>query len=163
MCCDPMFHMISLALGAFVIQFDMSLTVIVDYLQDKGFREDAGKYFICLISAGDFVGRLGFGWVTDKNYMSMPKFMCLMHILQGLSFCAMPLFSSFDSLIITVVVSGLAGGATVIMFPLLLAKYLPSLQSLAAGYISFLGGIMAFGVPPMIGNTNFKSIKVRRN
>lgn len=149
---DPMFHMISFSLAAFVVLFDFSLTVIVDYVKDKGLQEQSGKYFISMASVGDFIGRLGFGWVTDRNFMSTARFMMLLHVVQGLSFMLMPYFYTLDSIMILVVISNIAGGANVVMYPILVTKYLPSVQSLSIGCISFFGGIVQFGVPFMIGN-----------
>ncbi|KAG8172018.1 hypothetical protein JTE90_016058, partial [Oedothorax gibbosus] len=48
------------------------MTVVVDFVMDKGLREDDGKYAIAALSLGDLLGRLCFGWVTDKGYMRLP-------------------------------------------------------------------------------------------
>ncbi|KAG8200645.1 hypothetical protein JTE90_022267 [Oedothorax gibbosus] len=148
---DPMFHMISLSLGAVAMVFDPSITVIVDYITDKGLKEDVAKYFISMMAIGDLFGRMGFGWVTDKNYLSVPKFMLILQV--GLGICQMLLavFNTFDTLMVIVVLHGLLSGATLIMFPILVGKYLQSVQSLAIGFISFFSGLLAFTVPPIIG------------
>ncbi|XP_035229243.1 monocarboxylate transporter 5-like [Stegodyphus dumicola] len=148
---DPMFHMISLSLAAFAMLFDPSITVIVDYLNDKGLKEDVAKYFISMLSLSDLIGRLCFGWVTDRNYLSLPKFMMLIQVLQGICFLLIPIFYSFDVLMTLIVIYGMAAGATLVMFPILVGKYLISVQSLAIGCISFLSGMLTFGIPPLIG------------
>ncbi|KFM58401.1 Monocarboxylate transporter 12-B, partial [Stegodyphus mimosarum] len=148
---DPMFHMISLSLTAFEMLFDPSITVIVDYLNDKGLGEDVAKYFISMLSLSDLIGRLCFGWVTDRNCLSLPKFMMLIQVLQGICFLLIPMFYSFDVLMTLTVIYGMAAGATLVMYPILVGKYLISVQSLAIGCISFLSGMLTFGIPSLIG------------
>ncbi|GFX25370.1 monocarboxylate transporter 9 [Trichonephila clavipes] len=148
---DPMFHMISLSLGAFAMLFDPAITVIVDYIMDKGLTEDVAKYFISMLSLGDLVGRLGFGWVTDRKYMSIPNFMMLIQVIQGICFLLIPLFNGFDTLMSVMVIYGVMSGANLVMFPILVGKYLQSVQSLAIGFIAFFSGILSFAVPPLIG------------
>ncbi|KFM58406.1 Monocarboxylate transporter 5, partial [Stegodyphus mimosarum] len=138
---DPMFHMISLSLASFAMVFDPSITVIVDYLNDKGLEGDVAKYFISMLSLSDLIGRLCFGWVTDRNYLSLPKFMMLIQVLQGICFLLIPMFYSFDVLMTLIVIYGMAAGATLVMYPILVGKYLISVQSLAIGCISFLSGM----------------------
>ncbi|XP_035221582.1 monocarboxylate transporter 5-like [Stegodyphus dumicola] len=148
---NPMFHMISLSLAAFEMFFDPSITVIVDYLNDKGLEEDVAKYFISMLSLSDLIGRLCFGWVTDRNYLSLPKFMMLIQVLPGICFLLIPIFYSFDALMTLILIYGMAAGANLVMFPILVGKYLTSVQSLAIGCISFLSGMLIFGTPPLIG------------
>ncbi|GFU20745.1 monocarboxylate transporter 9 [Nephila pilipes] len=148
---DPMFHMISLSLGAFAMLFDPAITVIVDYIMDKGLTEDVAKYFISMLSLGDLVGRLGFGWVTDRKYMSVPNFMMLIQVVQGVCFLLFPLFNGFDTLMAVMVIYGVMSGANLVMFPILVGKYLQSVQSLAIGFIAFVSGLLSFAVPPLIG------------
>ncbi|GIY23785.1 monocarboxylate transporter 6 [Caerostris darwini] len=148
---DPMFHMISLSLGAFAMLFDPAITVIVDYIMDKGLSEDVAKYFISMLSLGDLIGRLCFGWVTDKNYMSIPNFMMVLQVAQGACFLLLPMFGGFDTLMAVMVIFGIMSGANLVMFPILVGKYLQSVQSLAIGFIAFFSGILSFAVPPLIG------------
>ncbi|KAG8200648.1 hypothetical protein JTE90_022270 [Oedothorax gibbosus] len=148
---NPMFHMISLSFAAFAMVVDPALTVIVDYLMDKGLKEDVAKYFISLMALGDLIGRMGFGWVTDRNYISVPKFMMLLHVGLGLCFLLLPVFSNFDSLMTVLVIYGLISGVILVMFPVLVGNYLKSVQSLAIGFIAFSSGLLNLGIPPLIG------------
>lgn len=65
---NPMFHLISLSFAGFAMVVDPALTVIVDYLMDKGLKEDVAKYFISMMSLGDLIGRMGFGWVCKAYF-----------------------------------------------------------------------------------------------
>lgn len=148
---NPMFHVISISLGGFAMIFDPTIVVIVDYIKDKGLPENDAKYFISMMSLGDLLGRLCFGWVTDRKYMSLPKFMLLMQVTQGICFLLLPLFHTFDILLTIIVIYGVSSGATLVMYPILVSKYLASLQSLATGFISIFTGVLSFAVPPLIG------------
>ncbi|GIY90537.1 monocarboxylate transporter 5 [Caerostris extrusa] len=148
---DPLFYMISLSLAAFAMVFDPFFTIIVDYMMDKGVEEGLAKYFITALAFGDLVGRLCFGWVTDKKLLSVPKFMMSMQIAQGAFFLTLPLIHGFYPLMGMVIAFGLITGACLVMFPVLVTNYLQSVQSLAMGCISFLTGIMTMTVPPLIG------------
>ncbi|GFU40624.1 hypothetical protein NPIL_134571 [Nephila pilipes] len=149
--CDPMFHMISLSLAASAMLLDPLLTVIVDFIMDKGFEEKVAKYFISALAFGDLVGRLSFGWITDRNYMSVPKYMMLTQVLQGICFMSTCLLYEFYSLMIMITAVGMIAGATIVMYPILVGKYLPSVQSMAVGCMSFFTGMLTFTVPSLIG------------
>ena len=148
---NPMFHVISISLAGFAMLFDPAITVIVDYIIDKGLEEVDAKYFISMMSLGDLLGRLCFGWVTDRKYMTLPKFMMLIQVIQGVCFLLLPLFRAFDILIAIIMMYGLASGATLVMYPILVSKYLASVQSLAIGSIAVFTGVLSFAVPPLIG------------
>ena len=148
---NPMFHVISISLAGFAMLFDPAITVIVDYVIDKGLEEVDAKYFISMMSLGDLLGRLCFGWVTDRKYMTLPKFMMLIQVIQGVCFLLLPLFRAFDILIAIIMMYGLASGATLVMYPILVSKYLASVQSLAIGSIAVFTGVLSFAVPPLIG------------
>lgn len=149
---NPMFHLISLSLAVYGISFDPLTTVIVDYAKDKGHDDYIGKYFISILALGDLVGRMCFGWVTDKKFLSLPQFMIVSYVLQGIAFALLPLFSSFEGLMCLLVFYGVAAGTGLIMFPVLVAQYLESEQSLAFGCIAFFAGVISFVVPPLIGH-----------
>ncbi|KFM79536.1 Monocarboxylate transporter 12, partial [Stegodyphus mimosarum] len=151
MICHPMFHIISLSLAVYNMLFDPSLAVIVDYVKDKGFENSVAKYFLSLLSLGDLIGKLCFCWITDRNYLSLPKYMMLLLVVQGVCFFLIPLSDASHVLTILVVIYGTASGATLVMFPILVENYLISVQTLAIGCITFLSGVLSFAVPPLIG------------
>ncbi|GFX25388.1 monocarboxylate transporter 12 [Trichonephila clavipes] len=148
---DPVFHMISLSLGAFAMLIDPVFTVIVDFIRDKGISETMAKYFISTLALGDLVGRLGLGWVTDRNYMTVPKFMMMMQMAHGLCFMLMPLIYNLYILFVVTIIFGIITGAALVMFPILIGKYLPTVQSMAIGCMPFFTGLLTLTVPSLIG------------
>ncbi|GBM91803.1 Monocarboxylate transporter 9 [Araneus ventricosus] len=122
--CDPMFYMISLSLAALAMILDPVFIILVDFMLDKGFTEKVAKYFISALAVGDLIGRLSFGWVTDKKFLSVRTYVMLLQLAQG---------------------------AALVMIPILVQTYLKSVQSLAMGFISFVTGVATLTVPYLIG------------
>ncbi|GFU40622.1 hypothetical protein NPIL_134561 [Nephila pilipes] len=148
---NPMFFMISLSLVALAILIDPVFIVIVDFIMDKGFDEEVAKYFISALAFGNLIGKLSFGWITDRGYMSVPHYMVMMQIAQGVCFMLLCLLYEFYTLMIMITLVGMTIGATVVMFPILVGMYLPSVQSLAMGCLPFFTGIVNATVPTLIG------------
>ncbi|GFR30787.1 hypothetical protein TNCT_696561 [Trichonephila clavata] len=148
---NPMFFLISLSLAALAFLLDPVFIVNVDFLKDKGLKEEVAKYFISAMAFGNLVGKLGFGWVTDRQYMSIPHFMMVMQIAQGICFMVLCLLYDVYILMVMIAVVGMTVGAATVMFPVLVGKYLPSVQSMAIGCIPIFTGLVNVAVPPLIG------------
>lgn len=69
----PLFLLICLCRTVHFLTFIPMLTTIVDFSIDKGLPAEDGRYVIAALSMGDLLGRLCFGWITDRNYMSLPR------------------------------------------------------------------------------------------
>lgn len=70
----PMFLLICFCRAVHLLTFMPVLTTIVDFCMDKGLPEDNGKYVIAALSLGDLTGRLCSGWITDKGFVSLPRY-----------------------------------------------------------------------------------------
>ncbi|XP_055933609.1 monocarboxylate transporter 5-like [Argiope bruennichi] len=149
--CDPIFYMISLSLAAMAMILDPVFIILVDFMLDKGFTEKVAKYFISALAIGDLIGRLSFGWVTDKKFLTVRTYMMLMQMLQGTCFMLLPIFDGFYVLMFMVTLFGAITGAALVMIPILVQTYLKSVQSLAMGFISFITGMATLTVPYLIG------------
>ncbi|GBN25712.1 hypothetical protein AVEN_172026-1 [Araneus ventricosus] len=149
--CDPMFYMVSISVATFAVVLDPVFIVLVDFMMDKGLTEEISKYFISAFSIGDLVGRLSFGWITDRKLMSVRTFMMVMQISHGACFLLLPVFYDFYILMIIVTLFGVITGASLVMIPILVQTYLPSVQSLAIGCIAFVTGTAILMVPSLIG------------
>ncbi|CAL1275598.1 unnamed protein product [Larinioides sclopetarius] len=149
--CDPMFYMISLSLAAVAMILDPVFIILVDFMLDKGFTEKVAKYFISALAVGDLIGRLSFGWVTDKKFLSVRTYMMFMQLGQGTCFLLLPVFYNFYILMFMVILFGTITGAALVMIPILVQTYLKSVQSLAMGFISFITGVATLTVPYLIG------------
>ncbi|XP_055933760.1 monocarboxylate transporter 12-like isoform X1 [Argiope bruennichi] len=149
--CDPMFYMISISLATYAMVLDPVYIVLVDFMMDKGMTEKISKYFISAFSIGDLVGRLSFGWITDRKLMTVKTFMMMMQISHGVCYLLLAVFYDFYVLLFIVTLFGLITGASLVMIPILVQIYLPSVQSLAIGCIAFATGTPVLMVPFLIG------------
>ncbi|XP_071035756.1 monocarboxylate transporter 5-like [Parasteatoda tepidariorum] len=149
---NPVYILISVCMSTYIVIFIPILTVLVDYAIDKGIDESYGKYLINGLALGDLVGRLGFGWVTDRGIMTIPAFMCAMLVLQGVFIALFPMAMSLYAFMATLVLYGAAAGSMLVLFPVLVLKYVDiHSQSVALANVGFLSGLVSFCVPPMIG------------
>ncbi|XP_054717562.1 monocarboxylate transporter 9-like [Uloborus diversus] len=150
---NPVYVLISLCMATYIIIFIPILTVIVDYSKDKGIPETYGKYLINAMAIGDLIGRLCFGWVTDKGYMTISAFMMLCLALQGAFIVLFPFALDLWSFMILLGLYGAAAGSILVLFPVLVMKYVDQKgQSVAMGCVGFLSGLVSFGIPPLIGH-----------
>lgn len=150
---NPMYILINICMASYVVVFIPILTVLVDYSKDKGIDETAGKYLINAMAAGDLAGRLCFGWVTDKSYMSVSNFMILMLTLQGISIVLFPFALTLYTYMLLLAFYGLTAGSMLVQFPILVNKYVDdSVQPIAIGCYGFLSGLVSFSLPVLIGH-----------
>ncbi|GFR13974.1 monocarboxylate transporter 5 [Trichonephila clavata] len=148
----PMFLLICLCRAVHFIAFIPTMTTVVDFVMDKGFLEQDGKYAIAALSLGDLVGRLCFGWVTDKGYLSMSKYIMIVMMAQGTSTFFLPLMHTRITLFFLLAIFGLLQGSLYVRHPVLISKYMDSHeQSIAMGCVNFISGILGFGMPAYIG------------
>ncbi|KAG8182991.1 hypothetical protein JTE90_027478 [Oedothorax gibbosus] len=148
----PLFLMICLCRCVHFITFLPVMTTIVDYVKDKGFQPEDGNYAIAALSLGDLVGRLCFGWVTDKGYLKISKYMLLVMILQGASTASLPMMHTRVALFVCLAVFGMLQGSLFVRHPVLVSMYMDrSEQSIAMGCVNFFSGLLGFGLPTYIG------------
>ncbi|KFM58405.1 Monocarboxylate transporter 12-B, partial [Stegodyphus mimosarum] len=142
---NPVYILISLCMSTYVIIFIPILTVIVDYSKDKGIPESNGKYLINAMAIGDLIGRLCFGWVTDKKYMTIPAFMTLTLFLEGIFIALFPFAFELYTFMALLALYGITAGAILVLFPVLVLKYVEQeMQSVGIGCVGFLSGIITF-------------------
>ncbi|KFM82175.1 Monocarboxylate transporter 9, partial [Stegodyphus mimosarum] len=149
---NPFFVLICVCRIVYFITITCAVTVIVDFAIDQGLLEDDGKYVIAAFSVGDFIGRLCLGWITDRNYMSLDKYMLVIMILQGICTISLPIMHTRYSLFPTVVIFGIFMGSEFVQNPVLVTKYIDSnKQSIAMGGNNFFPGFLGFVLPSYIG------------
>lgn len=99
-----------------------------------------------------FSGRICFGWVTDKEILSIPNYIAMSCILKAVFILLMPLAMNFYSFMLLLLLFGTTSGTIMTHYPLLILDYVDkNLQSVALGCVWFLSGIASFAITPMIG------------
>ncbi|KAG8177240.1 hypothetical protein JTE90_028695 [Oedothorax gibbosus] len=150
---NPVFLLISICMATYVFIFIPIMTSMVDYSRDKGLPETVGKYLIHAMAVGDVIGRLGLGWVTDYDYISIHHYLTLALVLQGAFICLLPLANSLATFLVLLALYSMTGGSMLVRLPVLVLKHVDKdQQSVAMGSYGFVSGIVPFGVPWLIGH-----------
>lgn len=71
----PLFLLICLCRSSHFLTLMPIVTTVVDFTRDKGLPEVYGKYAIAALSGGDLIGRLFTGWITDRQFLSLPRYL----------------------------------------------------------------------------------------
>lgn len=148
----PLFLLIALTLSAYQFLFISVITIIIDYALDEGISSEGAKYLVIGFSVADLIGRLGFGWVLDKQWIKSSHFAGMTTAVMGISVLAIPVYSNFYYLMACMALCGLVMGSNCIMYPILLEKYMDKKeQTMAMGCLNLYGGLLIFSLAPMIG------------
>ncbi|GIX68386.1 uncharacterized protein CEXT_154771 [Caerostris extrusa] len=119
---------------------------------DRGFHEEEGSIVIAVLSFGDLLGRLCLGWVTDKGFMDVSRFMLGVMILQGINVASLPFMSTKEAIYTSLCIFGLLQGSLFIRHSVLVQKYVGNnAQSIAMGCMDFFPGLLGLGLPVYIG------------
>lgn len=149
---NPLFLLISLCRAVHFTAFIPTVTIIVDYAMDKGLQEEDGMYIIAALSVGDLIGRLCLGWVTDSGFITLPKYMLIGMITQGICTASLPLLYTRMTILPTIVIYAMLQGSVFVRHSVLISKYMKSNeQSIAQGCVNFLAGLAGFLVPSYVG------------
>ncbi|GBM91804.1 Monocarboxylate transporter 9 [Araneus ventricosus] len=150
---NPIFLLVCVCMATYVFTFIPIMTSMVDYSKDKGLPETVGKYLIHAMAVGDIIGRLCFGWVTDKEYISIPRYMILTLLLQGTFIISLPFASNLASFLVLLAFYSMTAGSMLVRMPVIVLKHVrKEEQSVAMGCYGFASGLVPLGVPSLIGH-----------
>lgn len=131
-----------------------TLHTLILYLRDSGFSQQVAASALSLEFAISFVGRLGFGALSDR--FSARKVGVVSFMLLGLSSLLLFVVRAPGMLIAFAVLHGLGHGAIVSFFPLMLAEAFGTKKHigrlLAVGHLAYSGGL---GTIPIISGYAF--------
>jgi len=149
---NPLFLLICLCRGVFMLTFIPLVTIIIDFAMDQGLKQSTGKYIIAILSLGDLLGRLCLGWINDSGLLSLPRYMLMAMILLAISTATLPLMHSEVSLMPAILIFGMLQGSLFIRHQVLVSKYMESHeQAIGMGFINLLSGFIGFALPFYIG------------
>ncbi|KAG8185733.1 hypothetical protein JTE90_000720 [Oedothorax gibbosus] len=149
---DPVFILITVTNALYNFTFVCMISVIVDFARDIGVDATGDKFILMSLSVGDFIGRVGLGWVTDGGYMSKTGFTAFWFLSQGAMAIAIYWSTGFVSIVALAAFYGLSEGALIVLFPLLIAEFIDGgKQTVAIPSATFLAGPLCLTVAPLIG------------
>ncbi|GFQ89554.1 uncharacterized protein TNCT_36361 [Trichonephila clavata] len=150
---NPLFLLVCMCRTVHFLTFLPVVTTIVDFAKDRGFREEEGIYVIGALSLGDLIGRLCLGWVTDRGFLSVPRYMLFGMIIQGATTATLPVVSAKAAIYVCLCVFGVLQGSLFVRHPVLVQSYISNdSQSIAMGCINFFPGILGLALPLYIGH-----------
>lgn len=150
---NPVFVLICACMATYVLIFIPIMTSIVDYGKDKGLPETVGKYLVHAMAAGDILGRLCFGWVTDKDFISIPRYMTLTLVLEGIIIIMVPFTYSLAGYLCLLALYCMTAGSMLVRLPVLVLKHVKKEEhSIAMGCYGFVSGLVPLCVPSLIGH-----------
>ncbi|KAI1307575.1 Monocarboxylate transporter 7 [Halotydeus destructor] len=148
----PMFLMIASTHMAYFWSCITYMMIICDYASDKNIPVDKSVQLISAFSLGDLLGRLGSGWVMDKQLVS-GKILALMSSV-GIG-VLLQMTTVTDDFVIFMVIScslGLLSGLMNVLLNSLFCSYIsPQKASLSFGLSCFLCGLVTLGRPAVVG------------
>lgn len=148
----PMFYVTAVTNVCFYFLYHMYVVIIVDYALDSGVLDSDAKNVLFAFAISDLFGRLCLGWITDRKFISRPRYVMMCMLLIGLVFFAFPYATGYASLIIVSCLYGLLLGCTMVVFPILLVDFCGiELHAVAYGCMCFLNGFASFIRPFLIG------------
>lgn len=148
----PMFYVTAVTNVCFYFLYHMYVVIIVDYTLDSGVLDSDAKNILFAFAISDLFGRLCLGWITDRKFISRPRYVMMCMLLIGLVFFAFPYATGYASLIIVSCLYGLLLGCTMVVFPILLVDFCGiELHAVAYGCMCFMNGFASFIRPFLIG------------
>lgn len=148
----PMFYVTAVTNVCFYFLYHMYVVIIVDYALDSGVLDSDAKNILFAFAISDLFGRLCLGWITDRKFVSRPRFVMMCMLLIGLVFFAFPYATGYASLITVSCLYGLLLGCTMVVFPILLVDFCGiELHAVAYGCMCFMNGFASFTRPFLIG------------
>ncbi|KFM82485.1 Monocarboxylate transporter 5, partial [Stegodyphus mimosarum] len=149
---NPVFILLCVCNATYVFIFIPIMTSAVDYARDKGLSEHIGKYLVHAMAVGDIFGRLCFGWVTDQNFITIPHYMILTLVLEGVFIMLLPLTASLVTYLLLLALYSMTAGSMMVRIPVLVYKHVKKDEkSVAMGCYGFASGLVPLGVPSLIG------------
>ncbi|XP_037523687.2 uncharacterized protein LOC119400840 [Rhipicephalus sanguineus] len=105
--------------------FSTYLITIVDHAVGaaRASNED-GAVLVSVMAIGDFLSRLGTGYITDRHYITREWMLIMNFTLQGVCYLLLANLATVANMAVVGLVFGLNNGGTIASMPVLLADYL---------------------------------------
>ena len=149
----PIFWVISLTFVTYNITLQIFLMTIVDVTIENNITDKiTAVYLIPIFSLADLIGRVSFGWISDKGFLKTKTISVICHLILTLCLLATPTCNSFIAMALLSFTSGLIIGILTILWPLLNVDYFGTKTlPFVLGMNCFLSGTESVFRPFVIG------------
>ncbi|XP_049518590.1 monocarboxylate transporter 12 [Dermacentor silvarum] len=148
----PIYYVIVFTGVVFAYNLVMFSVTVVDHAMGQGLSKLQAALLLSCYGAGEFVGRISSGIITDKKLCHRRDIMAVGFLLYSLSLLALIHGDSVVLLGAASVLFGLTGGCIMILFSVLIVEYF-GLKKLpmAIGIHCLINGLSALPRPLLIG------------
>lgn len=152
----PMFYIITASFGGFIACIMMYSVTIIDYMLDTGVADKDVKYALFAFGTADLIGRLGFGWVTDRKFVQRRHFVMIISTAIAITFFSYPFAYGYTTHTSFAFIYGLLQGCIFVVYPILVIEYMGrEMQVIAMGCMNFFHGLATIIWPFVIGKYVF--------
>lgn len=149
---NPLFVILCVTQISFTWGWTTYVMVIVDHAVDRGIGISQAVLLLSAFAAADLCGRLGSGWISDKNLVKRRNIACISIMSIGILLWIIPCASTFPVFLSISLALGLFCGSIMILFSLLLVEYVGiELMPVALGSSTFACGVATIARPAVIG------------
>ena len=152
LCCNPSFVMMACSVMCMSLGVPHVLFFLPNFVKSLNVGADPATV-LATTSVCDLLGRIIFGFILDADVV--PKYLMYTMVIgvTAISVIALPLVSSYESLMVVMMLYGVGFGSWLLMIPLLLAEYF-GVEKIGSSYgllrlfqsISNLFGPLAAGI-----------------
>jgi MFS family permease len=130
----------------------MVTTYIVPHAVDQGIDKSNSAMLVSIICGLDFVGRILFGILADRNWVKRHFIIAISIIILGIACHMTAILTEYWGVVLYAVVYGLCGGAYMAVYPVVLVDFV-GIENLAAsmGLLLLTHGIAMTAMNPVVG------------
>ncbi|KAL1485371.1 hypothetical protein MTO96_032000 [Rhipicephalus appendiculatus] len=129
-----------------------SITIVDHAVGAARASSEDGAVLVSVMAIGDFVSRLGTGYITDRHYITREWMLIINFALQGVCYLLLANLASVANMVVVGLVFGLNNGGTIASMPVLLADHLGDEHlPLAFGLHRLTMGVATLFRPLLIG------------
>ena len=145
---------IAIALSALFYRLPVphALFFVPDHATSRGIDKINSAYLLSANGICDIVGRMGFGWISDRNWFTRVRGFSLACVLTAIAALALPYSYSYESLMFCMVAFGLGAGASTPLINVILSdEYGAENISTTLGITMTIQGFSALISSPIAG------------
>ncbi|XP_071042507.1 monocarboxylate transporter 7-like [Parasteatoda tepidariorum] len=149
---DPSFIIILLMSTGTTYITTVTFTIILDFVRDKNVGASLEVYYVMILALADICGRIGSGFVIDKQILPSPTITSICCVGTGLSCLTLLFINNYLLLMFVEFLLPLFFGSNLISQITLIHEYMPpEKRSMAMVCKTMLYAPLSFAISPMIG------------
>lgn len=150
--CDPFFYTIVLSSASCFIPLFTFMVVIMDFGIDRGMTKDKAVLLMSAISVPELLGRLCFGWISDKGYVKYKTLFMIAKVIAAVLLFCLPEVTNEAGIFVVAGIYGAVESCSIILLNVLFVEYLGLEKlSIAFSWSIFMNGFIFLAMPYIIG------------